>query len=84
MGPKVFASTVLHLVTSTPRCAQIWLDHQDDPQSARRFISEQPPLQRMGTPAEVATAVLFLASDDAAYVTGAVLPVDGGLTAKLY
>ena len=64
--------------------SQIWLDHQDDPQSARRFISEQPPLRRMGTPAEVATAVLFLASDDAAYVTGAVLPVDGGLTAKLY
>lgn len=35
-------------------------------------------LKRMGTPAEVAAAVLFLASDDAAYITGASLLVDGG------
>ncbi len=37
------------------------------------------PLGRLGDPAEVAAAVRFLASDDAGFVTGAVLPVDGGL-----
>jgi 3-oxoacyl-[acyl-carrier protein] reductase len=41
------------------------------------------PLGRLGRPAEVAQVVCFLASDQASYVTGAVIPVDGGLTRSL-
>jgi 3-oxoacyl-[acyl-carrier protein] reductase len=37
------------------------------------------PLGRVGQPEEVAAAVAFLASDDAAFITGANLPIDGGL-----
>jgi 3-oxoacyl-[acyl-carrier protein] reductase len=40
------------------------------------------PLARLGTPADVAAAVAFLASDDAAYITGQVLGVDGGISAQ--
>nr|WP_202387605.1 3-oxoacyl-ACP reductase FabG [Nocardioides flavescens] len=45
----------------------------------KALIKAQVPLQRYAQPAEVAQAVTWLASDGAAYVTGAVIPVDGGL-----
>lgn len=47
--------------------------------SMREQITGAVPLGRMGESAEIAAAVSFLASDDAGYITGAVLPVDGGL-----
>jgi NAD(P)-dependent dehydrogenase (short-subunit alcohol dehydrogenase family) len=36
------------------------------------------PLQRLATPEEIAQVALFLASEDASYVTGALIPMDGG------
>ena len=43
-------------------------------------MPSQPPLGRAGTPEDVAKAMLFLASDDAGFITGVALPVDGGRT----
>ena len=49
------------------------------PAAARAALPAQVPVGRVGTPEEVAAAVAFLASDAAAFITGAILPVDGGL-----
>jgi 3-oxoacyl-[acyl-carrier protein] reductase len=49
------------------------------PEARRQEVMAQVPLNRFATVDEVAAAVTFLASDAAGYITGAVLPVDGGL-----
>ena len=64
-------------------------------EAVRRFPDEQPggaeylenirklhPIGRFGEPEEVAAAILFLASDEASFITGAILPVDGGYLAQ--
>jgi 3-oxoacyl-[acyl-carrier protein] reductase len=52
---------------------------QDLPEALQAEITNRTPLGRFGTTEEIAQAVAFLASDDAAYITGQVLAVDGGL-----
>jgi 3-oxoacyl-[acyl-carrier protein] reductase len=47
--------------------------------TAKSDWASQIPMGRMGTPEEVATAVRFLASDEASYITGQVLAVNGGM-----
>ncbi len=54
-----------------------------DPDAEVRAIGEAIPMGRIGQPEDVASAVYFLASEDAAYVTGAALVVDGGLLTKI-
>jgi 3-oxoacyl-[acyl-carrier protein] reductase len=52
----------------------------DDPAAGERYLRESVPLRRLGGAAEVAAAIAFLASDEAGYITGAALPIDGGST----
>ena len=59
----------------------LFLDASDDPENLRSEYAAAAPIKRMGTAREVANCILFLASDEASFVTGSALVVDGGTTA---
>jgi len=67
-------------LTETP-LVDAWLARQDDPTAFRRSVVDTIPQRRLATPEEVASAAVYLASADAASITGACLAVDGGYTA---
>lgn len=69
MGDQVLATRARNLGTN-------------DIEMARRQIIERLPIGRMGTPTDIAKGIVFLASDDAAFMTGAGLVIDGGITAQ--
>jgi len=53
----------------------------DDPAAGEAYLETGVPLRRLGTPGEVAATIVFLASQDASYLTGTAIVVDGGTTA---
>ncbi len=57
------------------------LQEYPDPEKAFREMSATQPIGRMGTPAEIAAAAVYLASDESAFVTGSALVIDGGMSA---
>ena len=54
-----------------------------DPAEARRRVLSTFPMGRLGTPEDIAKSILFLTSDDAAWITGTFLTVDGGRDAAM-
>ena len=66
---------------SIPGDSKVWKDRERTQPGMLSKLSEIYPLGRFGEPEDVAYAVLFLASGEASWITGIVLPVDGGVTA---
>ncbi|MDQ3784932.1 MAG: SDR family oxidoreductase [Actinomycetota bacterium] len=61
---------------------QEWIDMQPDPQAAEAGVLSVHPMGRIAEPAEIANFVAWLASDEASFMTGADLLIDGGLSAR--
>ena len=76
-GNGVRANSVHPGHVETPLTAAAYAD----PVRAREFLAETP-LGRFAQPTEIANVIVFLASDEASYVTGAEIAIDGGLTAQ--
>jgi NAD(P)-dependent dehydrogenase (short-subunit alcohol dehydrogenase family) len=84
-GDGIRANTIVPGLIDTPRIqknvAKVF-DANADMDNTRRARDRQVPMGRMGTAWEVASVATFLASDDASYITGTEIVVDGGLTGK--
>lgn len=63
---------------------QAYFNSYPDPAAARAAIEEHYPLGRIATPDEIARVAAFLASDDATFITGTHILVDGGILSKIY
>jgi NAD(P)-dependent dehydrogenase (short-subunit alcohol dehydrogenase family) len=79
LAPRIRVNSVVPGTTDSG-LLQAYLGTVDDKDRALREFSAQHLPGRIGTPEDVAFAVLFLASDEAAFVTGSALMVDGGVT----
>ena len=74
----VRVNVVIPAVVETPATAGMLAD-----EASRKNTEKLIPMGRVGQPEELANAILFLASDEASYITGASLPVDGGRSSVL-
>jgi 3-oxoacyl-[acyl-carrier protein] reductase len=79
-GPKVRANVIAPGSIDTPRFRKV-AEEMDDTEGFLTGLARVIPLRRLGTAEDVAGIALFLASDQSAYVSGAVIPADGGLAA---
>ncbi len=81
LAPDVRVNCVCPGYVDTDMVRRDDIEQADDPTAAEQAIIDYAPLKRIATPGEIATAIVYLASDDARFVTGAAFQIDGGSTA---
>ncbi len=81
-GPAIRVNSIAPGWVWTPLIERLF-EGYEDPKAMIKKVEERQVLKRMGTPTDIGNAAAFLASDEASFVTGTQLFVDGGLTAVL-
>lgn len=81
LAPAIRVNCVCPGYVDTDMVRRDGIDQADDPQKAEQAIIDYAPLKRISTPTEIAKAIGYLASEDAAFITGSALQIDGGSTA---
>jgi len=83
LGPKIRVNAVAPGAIDTAKLREGFARWGESAEERKAMLRERTALRRIGDPADVAAAVSFLIGDDARFITGAVLVVDGGATARL-
>lgn len=78
---RIRVNAICPTVVRTPLLERV-IENSPDPKQTRERMENMNPLPGLPTPDDVAAAALFLASDEAKFITGIALPIDGGYTAR--
>ncbi|MEO0011636.1 MAG: hypothetical protein RLZZ535_25, partial [Cyanobacteriota bacterium] len=81
-APTIRVNTISPGWVMTPLIEQLFNTY-DDPKAQQKLIEDRQVMKRIGTPEDIGNAAAFLVSDEASFITGTELFVDGGLTALL-
>lgn len=81
LAPAIRVNCVCPGYVDTDMVRRDGIERAVDPKAAEAALIEYAPLKRIAKPKEIGMAIAYLASDDAVFVTGIALPVDGGTTA---
>jgi meso-butanediol dehydrogenase/(S,S)-butanediol dehydrogenase/diacetyl reductase len=81
VGEGIRCNAIAPGTIDTPYFDEI-LKNSADPAATRKALASRQLLGRLGTPEEIATGILFLASDESRFATGTILTLDGGMTAQ--
>src|SRR5690606_6650215 len=84
LGPQgINVNSILPGFIQTAK-ADAYFQTKGNPEELRQYYTDLHPVKRMGTPEDVAHLTAFLASDQAAFITGTAIVIDGGLSIKLF
>ena len=81
LAPDIRVNCVCPGYVDTDMVRRDGIDEADNPVAAEQALIDYAPLKRIATPGDIAKAIVYLASEDARFVTGAAFQIDGGSTA---